>query len=37
MIVRYGSNERSKVPSYRRYGAGKIIGASGRIRFVYDA
>ncbi|CAN8097204.1 unnamed protein product [Discula destructiva] len=36
MIVRYGSNERSKVPSYRRYGAGTLLGANGRLRFLYD-
>lgn len=36
MIVRYGSNERSKVPAYRRSGAGRVMGAKGRLRFVYD-
>lgn len=36
MIARYGCNERSKVPSYRRYGAGKMIGADGRIRLIYE-
>lgn len=36
MIVRYGSNERSKVPTYRRYGAGRVMGATGRIRLIYD-
>lgn len=36
LIVRYGSNERSKVPAYRRYGAGKVMGATGRLRLFYD-
>lgn len=36
MIVRYGSNERSKVPSYRRFGASRVMGADGRLRFIYD-
>jgi hypothetical protein len=36
LIVRYGSNERSKVPAYRRYGAGKVMGATGRLRLIYD-
>lgn len=36
MIVRYGSNERSKIPFYRRSGAGRVMGANGRLRFVYD-
>lgn len=36
MIVRYGSNERSKVPSYRRFGASRVVGADGRLRFIYD-
>ncbi|KAL1873966.1 hypothetical protein VTK73DRAFT_667 [Phialemonium thermophilum] len=29
LILRYGSNERSLIPSYRRFGGGKILGASG--------
>lgn len=36
MIVRYGSNERSRVPSYRRVGASRVMGASGRLKFIYD-
>jgi hypothetical protein len=29
LIVEYGTNERSKVPIYRRFGAGRIIGSRG--------
>ncbi|KAL0473466.1 NRDE-2, necessary for RNA interference domain-containing protein [Neurospora intermedia] len=29
LIFRYGGNERSKIPSYRRFGAGKLIGSPG--------
>lgn len=36
LIVRYGSNERSKVPAYHRYGAGRVMGATGRLRLIYD-
>ncbi|KAJ0116522.1 hypothetical protein J7T55_007502 [Diaporthe amygdali] len=36
LIVRYGSNERSKVPAYRRYGSGRVLGATGRLRLIYD-
>ncbi|KAL1846343.1 hypothetical protein Daus18300_014284 [Diaporthe australafricana] len=36
LIVRYGSNERSKVPSYRRSGSGRVMGATGRLRLIYD-
>ncbi|ROW17771.1 hypothetical protein VPNG_00537 [Cytospora leucostoma] len=36
LIARYGSNERSRVPNYRRYGSGRVMGAPGRLRFVYD-
>lgn len=36
MIVRYGSNERSKVPTYRRFGASRVMGAEGRLTFIYD-
>jgi hypothetical protein len=36
LIVRYGSNERSKIPAYRRYGGGRVMGATGRLRLVYD-
>ncbi|KAK3333834.1 NRDE-2, necessary for RNA interference-domain-containing protein [Cercophora scortea] len=28
LILRYGSNERSRVPSYRRFGGGKLLGSS---------
>ncbi|KAI3399864.1 hypothetical protein diail_5375 [Diaporthe ilicicola] len=36
LIVRYGSNERSKVPAYRRSGSGRVMGATGRLRLIYD-
>lgn len=36
LIVRYGSNERSKVPAYRRSGAGRVMGGKGRLRLMYD-
>lgn len=36
MIVRYGSNERSRVPSYRRVGASRVMGGGGRLKFIYD-
>lgn len=36
LIVRYGSNERSKIPAYRRCGAGRVMGATGRLRLIYD-
>ncbi|KAJ4391348.1 hypothetical protein N0V93_004965 [Gnomoniopsis smithogilvyi] len=36
MIVRYGSNERSKTPYYRRFGASRVMGANGRLKFIYD-
>lgn len=36
MIVRYGSNERSRIPSYRRVGASRVMGAGGRLKFIYD-
>ncbi|KAK0623244.1 NRDE-2, necessary for RNA interference-domain-containing protein [Immersiella caudata] len=29
LILRYGSNDRGKVPSYRRFGAGRLMGADG--------
>ncbi|KAI0118868.1 DUF1740-domain-containing protein [Nemania sp. FL0031] len=29
LILRYGSNDRSRVPEYRRIGAGRILGADG--------
>ncbi|KAI1109733.1 DUF1740-domain-containing protein [Nemania sp. NC0429] len=29
LILRYGSNDRSRVPRYRRIGAGRILGADG--------
>lgn len=36
LIVKFGSNDRSKVPAYRRSGAGRLLGAEGRIRLIYD-
>lgn len=36
LIVKYGSNDRSKVPIYRRSGAGRVLGGQGRIRLIYD-
>ncbi len=30
LILRYGSNDRSRVPSYRRFGRGKLMGANSR-------
>lgn len=36
LIVRYGSNDRSRVPTYRRSGAGRVMGAEGRLRFLRD-
>lgn len=36
LIASYGSNERSRIPIYRRSGSGRVMGASGRLRFVYD-
>ncbi|KAK4242454.1 NRDE-2, necessary for RNA interference-domain-containing protein [Achaetomium macrosporum] len=29
LILRYGSNDRSKIPAYSRFGAGRIIGSPG--------
>ena len=29
LIFRYGGNERSRVPSYRRFGRGKVLGSTG--------
>ncbi|KAJ8127119.1 hypothetical protein O1611_g6518 [Lasiodiplodia mahajangana] len=29
LILRYGSNDRSRIPVYRRIGAGRILGADG--------
>ncbi|KAK1835168.1 NRDE-2, necessary for RNA interference-domain-containing protein [Podospora conica] len=31
LILRYGSNERGKVPTYYRFGAGKTLGTTGRL------
>lgn len=36
LIVRYGANERSRVPAYRRAGAGRVMGGEGRLRILYD-
>ncbi len=30
LILRYGTNDRSRVPSYRRFGRGKLMGAARR-------
>lgn len=32
LIVRYGSNDRNRVPRYRRIGAGRVLGADGFMR-----
>ena len=36
LIVRYGSNDRNRIPAYRRVGAGRILGAPGRITILRD-
>lgn len=36
LIVKYGSNDRYKVPAYRRAGAGRVLGAQGRVKLIYD-
>lgn len=36
LIARYGTNERSRIPIYRRSGSDRVMGAPGRLRFVYD-
>ncbi|KAF3770201.1 hypothetical protein M406DRAFT_87010 [Cryphonectria parasitica EP155] len=36
LIVRYGSNDRSKVPAYRRSGSGRVLGGQGRLRLTHD-
>ncbi|KAK3692498.1 NRDE-2, necessary for RNA interference-domain-containing protein [Podospora appendiculata] len=36
LILRYGSNERSRVPSYRRFGAGKLMGSSSLLSMHRD-
>lgn len=33
LVRRYGSNNSREVPDYRRYGAGRVLGADGFIRF----
>ena len=35
LIQKYG-NDRAKIPSYRRFGAGKILGADGFLSIHYD-
>ncbi|KAJ2986848.1 hypothetical protein NUW58_g4838 [Xylaria curta] len=32
LIIRYGSNDRSRIPQYRRIGAGRVLGADGIMR-----
>lgn len=36
LILRYGSNERGKVPTYYRFGAGKVLGTTGRLIIYHD-
>lgn len=36
LIWRYGGNERSKIPSYRRFGAGKVIGSPGYLSTYFE-
>ena len=37
LILRYGTNDRSKVPSYRRFGAGQLMGCpNGRLDIHYE-
>lgn len=31
LIVKYGGIERSKIPAYRRYGGGRVLGTTGRL------
>ncbi|KAL1837480.1 hypothetical protein VTJ49DRAFT_3741 [Mycothermus thermophilus] len=37
LILQFGSNDRSKVPVYRRFGAGRIIGSRGFLVIDRDA
>ncbi|KAK4456604.1 NRDE-2, necessary for RNA interference-domain-containing protein [Cladorrhinum samala] len=32
LIIRYGGNERSKIPPYHRFGRGKILGSTGHLK-----
>lgn len=32
LILRYGSNDRSRVPPYRRFGSGKLLGSTSRFQ-----
>jgi len=36
LILRYGSNDRNKVPSYYRFGSGRLMGASGLLSLHHD-
>lgn len=36
LITRYGSIDRSQVPSYYRYGYGKVLGTTGRLFLHHD-
>ncbi|PSR75488.1 NRDE-2, necessary for RNA interference-domain-containing protein [Coniella lustricola] len=36
LIVRYKSNDRAKVPAYRRAGFGRVLGGQGRLRLLRD-
>lgn len=31
LIIKYGGLERSKIPAYRRYGYGRVLGTTGRL------
>ncbi|KAK0629830.1 NRDE-2, necessary for RNA interference-domain-containing protein [Bombardia bombarda] len=36
LILRYGTNDRSRVPSYRRFGAGKLMGSGSRFTIHHE-
>ncbi|KAJ9134409.1 DUF1740-domain-containing protein [Pleurostoma richardsiae] len=36
LIVRYGGNDRNRIPAYRRYGFGRVLGADGRLTVIAD-
>lgn len=36
LIIRYGGNERSKIPPYHRFGRGKILGSTGHLKIHRD-
>ncbi|KAK0646398.1 NRDE-2, necessary for RNA interference-domain-containing protein [Cercophora newfieldiana] len=37
LILRYGSNDRNKIPSYHRFGAGRLMGANGILTIHHDS